>query len=430
VLLAIVAQPALGIGRLRTRRVTADVTVSASSPAPAPVAKDTEEDGLTVTDSEESDKMVMAEMKSEADEITEDGSNDDSAELDADDGRAPDTPIHEHFRQFTAPMPLLPTEQSALLESESESESESGHLAQGEAQAKSGLESESESESESETETESASESVSSSSSTSKTGEDEGKGSNPTYILPVDPFNYFPFFNGFSNVNPFSQFYPPPPYLYPQYTNYMHRYASHGIGHATSYPYPGAAGGAMGHHGFGRGGFPYNYPHPNPHMHYPFGAYKLDVSGPDVRTGENNPPPFPQFAEVSSKLITPEIIPKANADEDTSPTVIAEIEMGDEAEDEADIDIEHVDEDEGEAEGEAQTETEIEDEVMGEDHDSTDAEIVDEAADEGEVQMVDADMDEGEDEAEDSEELEDVLEFEDGNGEEEEQEMTNDVEYA
>jgi len=263
-------------------------------------------------------------------------------------------------------------------------------------------------------------------------GGDEGKGSNPTYILPVDPFNYFPFFNGFSNVNPFSQFYPPPPYLYPQYTNYMHRYASHGIGHAPSYPYPGAAGGAMGHQGFGHGGFPNNYPHPNPHMHYPFGAYKLDVSGPDVRTGENNPPPFPQFAEVSSKLITPEIIPRENADEDTSPTVIAEIEMGDEAEDEADIDIEHVDEDEGEAEAEAQTETEIEDEVMAEDHDSTDAEIVDEAADEGEVQMVDADMGEaeGEDEAEDSEDTEDVLEFEDGNGEEEEQEMTNDVEYA
>jgi len=42
----------------------------------------------------------------------------------------------------------------------------------------------------------------------------EGGGStnnNPTYILPVDPFNYYPFFNGFSNVNPFSQFYPPGP---------------------------------------------------------------------------------------------------------------------------------------------------------------------------------------------------------------------------
>ncbi len=50
-------------------------------------------------------------------------------------------------------------------------------------------------------------------------------------------------------------------------------------------------------------------------MHYPFGAYKMDVSGPDVRTGSNNPPPFPQFAETQAhvKLITPEIIPKAHA---------------------------------------------------------------------------------------------------------------------
>jgi len=33
---------------------------------------------------------------------------------------------------------------------------------------------------------------------------------NPTYILPIDPYNYMPFFNTYSNVNPFASFYPTP----------------------------------------------------------------------------------------------------------------------------------------------------------------------------------------------------------------------------
>jgi len=33
---------------------------------------------------------------------------------------------------------------------------------------------------------------------------------NPTYILPIDPYNYMPFFNAYSNVNPFASFYPTP----------------------------------------------------------------------------------------------------------------------------------------------------------------------------------------------------------------------------
>jgi hypothetical protein len=267
----------------------------------------------------------------------------------------------------------------------------------------------------------------------------EGKGSNPTYILPVDPFNYFPFFNGFSNVNPFSQFYPPPPYLYPQYTNYMHRYASHGVGHAPAYPYAGAYGGGGhgGHHAFGHGGFPHNYPHPNPHMHYPFGAYKLDVSGPDVRTGENNPPPFPQFTELSSELITPEIIPKATSEADNSPFVVAELieEAGDAddsdedvAGDEAEVDDEEEAADESEdvalleesasdeGSDEGSVEAEIEDEIMADqsDHFTSDVELVDEGEDSSEDSMTDAEIDEEAADEEDSE-MAEVQEFaEDG----------------
>jgi len=38
----------------------------------------------------------------------------------------------------------------------------------------------------------------------------DGANNNPTYILPIDPYNYMPFFNAYSNVNPFSSFYPTP----------------------------------------------------------------------------------------------------------------------------------------------------------------------------------------------------------------------------
>jgi hypothetical protein len=37
-----------------------------------------------------------------------------------------------------------------------------------------------------------------------------GGNNNPTYILPIDPYNYMPFFNSYSNVNPFASFYPTP----------------------------------------------------------------------------------------------------------------------------------------------------------------------------------------------------------------------------
>jgi len=40
-------------------------------------------------------------------------------------------------------------------------------------------------------------------------GGDSGN-NNPTYILPIDPYNYMPFFNAYSNVNPFASFYPTP----------------------------------------------------------------------------------------------------------------------------------------------------------------------------------------------------------------------------
>jgi len=266
-------------------------------------------------------EMVMAELTSEADSIIEDGSNDESAAADAENGRSVEADadasseevsaeaeaetegeaaegeaIHAHFRRFTKPMELLPADHTTLVEVDT---------------------------------------------SASVAADDEGgedKGSNPTYILPVDPFNYFPFFNGFSNVNPFSQFYPPPPYLYPQYTNYMHQYANHGVGHPPAYPTPGNYGfgghghggggafnfgGVMGH---GHAGFPNNYGGPHPHMHYPFGAYKMDVSGPDVRTGSNNPPPFPQFTEVSSTLIAPEMIP-VDKDATTDAEFVAAVEV-------------------------------------------------------------------------------------------------------
>lgn len=300
-----------GLAQLRTVRRLAAVPV-------APVAQAAE----TVTSDGEKVEMVMAELVSEADSVTEDGSNDSSAAADASDADSESESIHAHYRQFTKPMELLPNDHTTLVEvaAREEEEEEGG----------------------------------------------EGKGSNPTYILPVDPFNYFPFFNGFSNVNPFSQFYPPAPYLYPQYTNYMHQYANHGAGHAPGYPVPGSYGG-VGYAGAAHTGFPNNYGAPAPHMHYPFGAYKMDVSGPDVRTGSNNPPPFPQFTETGAKikLISPEIIPKselaaAQAEEDgeeEGDTVIAAlIETGSEDESEAEVEME------AEEEGEESEDVEILDE--------------------------------------------------------------------
>jgi len=308
-LLLVAVHSAHALAGMRTvRRVPAKVEAAPTAPAA----------------NEEKVEMVMAEIRSEADSITEDGSNDestvDAANADAEESSS----VHGHFRQFTEPMSLLPSDDTTLVEVEASADDEE------------------------------------------EGGAD--KGSNPTYILPVDPFNYFPFFNGFSNVNPFSQFYPPAPYLYPQYTNYMHQYANHGAGHPPGYPYPGAYGGAgaPGAAGpYGRAahaGFPYNYPAPHPHMHYPFGAYKMDVSGPDVRTGSNNPPPFPQFSELSSevKLIHPQIIPKVDAEEeaeeeDTEDEAFLELENEDETEEEEgdSTDVEFAADDEG-ASGEAE----------------------------------------------------------------------------
>jgi len=316
-------------------------------------------------------EMVMAEIRSEADSILEDGSNDSSASQDAGadseaevDSESDSDSVHGHFRQFTAPMSLLPNDHTTLVEVDAAAGGEEG-------------------------------------------GED--KGSNPTYILPVDPFNYFPFFNGFSNVNPFSQFYPPAPYLYPQYTNYMHQYANHGAGHPPGYPYPGTYGGvgapagAPGMYGgAAHAGFPHNYPGPSPHMHYPFGAYKMDVSGPDVRTGSNNPPPFPQFSEVSSsvKLIRPEIIPKAevaSADEsdveEEGDSIIASF-----------IEISNEDESEAEADDEDSTEVEFESESEAEAEEASDVEILDESSEEDmSSDHVEFESEEG---SEDSDELE------------------------
>jgi len=333
-LLAIAVHSANGLAQLRTVR-----RVEAVAPVPAAAAEAPKVE------------MVLAEIKSEADETTEDGSNDASALEEAVDQATAELPAAEsehavHFSRFTKPMELLPNDHTTLVEVAA--------------------------------------------------NEDEGgadKGSNPTYILPVDPFNYFPFFNGFSNVNPFSQFYPPPPYLYPQYTNYMHQYANHGAGHPPGYPYPGAYGGlgaAYGHGGgmggHGHAGFPYNYPAAHPHMHYPFGAYKMDVSGPDVRTGSNNPPPFPQFMELAAqgKLITPEIIPKsaeaaADAEEDgdsEGDVVIASL-----IETAVDVDAEDSDEDEAENLEYESEESEDSDEAAGLEYEAEESEGSDEASD-------------------------------------------------
>jgi len=317
-------------------------------------------------------EMVMAEIRSEADSIIEDGSNDASAAQDAGADSEAES-VHDHFRQFTSPMSFLPNDHTTLVEVESAAAAAAG-------------------------------------------GDDEGgadKGSNPTYILPVDPFNYFPFFNGFSNVNPFSQFYPPAPYLYPQHTNYMHQYANHGAGHPPGYPYPGSYGGvgAAGmpgmYGGAAHAGFPNNYPGPSPHMHYPFGAYKMDVSGPDVRTGSNNPPPFPQFSEVSSsvKLIRPEIIPKAEIDasadesdveEDGDSIIASFIQVSDDSEDES--------ESEEESEGEDSTEVEFESDSEGESAEAEDVEILDESADEEmSSDAIEFESEEGSDESEELE---------------------------
>jgi len=368
-LLVIAAHSANGLAQLRTVR-------REQAAEAKPIAE--------VAAVEPKTEWVMAELKSEADSILEDGSNDESAAQDAADSRTAvagpeEESLHGHFERFTKPMALLPKDHVTLVEV------------------------------------------------TSKADDDEGggdKGSNPTYILPVDPFNYFPFFNGFSNVNPFSQFYPPPPYLYPQYTNYMHQYANHGAGHPPGYPAPGAYGG-LGH-AYGHGahaGFPYNYPAAHPHMHYPFGAYKMDVSGPDVRTGTNNPPPFPQFMELAAagKLITPEIIPRSadaaaageeDGEEEGDTVIAALIQTAEGADAEADADAEDEEED--------STEVEFEAEDEGEDEMAEDVEIADESEDESEMaeDVEIADEDEGEalsadgveylSEADESNEAEDV----------------------
>jgi len=334
-LLVVAAHAAQAVASLRTvRRGEAVAPV-----APAPQAE-----------SEPKVEMVFAELTSEADETTEDGSNDASAAEDMSNGEEEEVdaaePLHVHYRRYTKPMDFLPNDHTTLVEVASREDGDEG-------------------------------------------GAD--KGSNPTYILPVDPFNYFPFFNGFSNVNPFSQFYPPPPYLYPQYTNYMHQYANHGAGHPPGYPSPGAYGGLGAAYGQGaHAGFPYNYPRAQPHMHYPFGAYKMDVSGPDVRTGSNNPPPFPQFMELATegKLITPEIIPKSaeavaeeneNEDEEGDVVIASLIETATdvEAEDEEDVEFEAEGADE---EGE---DVEYLAENEGDAEEAEDVELLDESDEEG-----------------------------------------------
>lgn len=372
-LLVLAAHSANGLAQLRTVRRGQAVAAAAAAPVVEAAA------------AEPKTEWVMAELTSEADSIQEDGSNDESAAQEAADSRVAgpaEESLHGHFQRFTKPMELLPNDHVTLVEVAAKGDDEEGG----------------------------------------------DKGSNPTYILPVDPFNYFPFFNGFSNVNPFSQFYPPAPYLYPQYTNYMHQYANHGAGHPPGYPYPGAYGGlgqAYGHGAGAHAGFPYNYPAAHPHMHYPFGAYKLDVSGPDVRTGTNNPPPFPQFMELAAagKLITPEIIPRsaeaaAAAEEDgeeEGDTVIAsfiQTAEGADAEAEAEADAEEEEEDSSEVEFEAEDEGESEmaEDVEIADADEEGAEMAEdvEMLDEAEGETMSADGVEYLSEADESNEAEDV----------------------
>jgi hypothetical protein len=115
---------------------------------------------------------------------------------------------------------------------------------------------------------------------------------NPSYILPVDPYNFIPFFNGYSNVNPFSVTSPPPAYLYPQTVaarmspfNQVPSVQSM----AQSYLYPPP--------------YPANYPNVVSFAHpmYPFGPYAGANPYPSIPVGTNTKQDFPQFAEVSSR---------------------------------------------------------------------------------------------------------------------------------
>jgi hypothetical protein len=107
---------------------------------------------------------------------------------------------------------------------------------------------------------------------------------NPTYILPVDPYNYFPFFNGFSNVNPFSNFYPPPAYLYPQYMQSAHTMQNLG---EVPPPYP-----------INQMSNPYSYPSASA---YPYGPYFNGVPSPSINVGTNAASSFPQFTQLSEQ---------------------------------------------------------------------------------------------------------------------------------
>jgi hypothetical protein len=135
---------------------------------------------------------------------------------------------------------------------------------------------------------------------------------NPTYILPVDPYNYFPFFNGFSNVNPFSNFYPPPAYLYPQYMQSAHVLQNLG---SVPPPYP-----------INQMGNPYAYPSASS---YPYGPYFNGVPSPSINVGSNSPSDFPQFTEIKNLELNGKAkkhpvtwVHKSHSHSSASPTVV------------------------------------------------------------------------------------------------------------
>jgi len=105
-----------------------------------------------------------------------------------------------------------------------------------------------------------------------------GAKTNPTYILPVDPYNYYPFFNAYSNVNPFATFYPPPPYMAGTGSR-MGLYAP---------PYPSAPASTS----------PYPYA---PFLFAPFGPYDSAYSA-SQSVGSNPVTSFPQFYQINEKL--------------------------------------------------------------------------------------------------------------------------------
>jgi len=125
-----------------------------------------------------------------------------------------------------------------------------------------------------------------------------GDNNNPTYILPVDPYNYFPFFNGFSNVNPLTAPFQSPSQMFSNPAQSPNPMFSNPVVSSPRYvdPY---------HPTYPLGVQPPPYPlyDPNYSFYRLYGQYGVNYPAAVAATsGQQTVPMFPQFSELSSEM--------------------------------------------------------------------------------------------------------------------------------